>query len=67
MACTPPLLLSMSRQSSSRGVLLTCHISVSPSMPGSLDTVTVDLHIPSSSHTPLKVSPRDALFLLAKP
>ena len=57
MACAPPLLLSLIRQSSAQGVLLTCHILVSPSMPGSLETVTVDLHIPSSPHTPLKVPP----------
>ncbi|CAL5229785.1 g13174 [Coccomyxa viridis] len=60
MACTPPLLLSLVRQSSARGVLLTCHILVSPSMPGSLEAVTIDLHIPSSSQDPLKVAPKAA-------
>ncbi len=66
MACTPPLLLSLVRQSSARGVLLTCHILVSPSMPGSLEAVTIDLHIPSSSQDPLKVLPGDACALSAE-
>ena len=67
MACTPPLLLSLIRQSSARGVLLTCHVLVSPSMPGSLADVTIELHIPSSSQDPLKVPPRDASVPFAKP
>lgn len=60
MACAAPLLLSLVKQSSARGVLLTCHVLVSPSMPGSLEAVTIDLHIPSFSQAPLKVPPRDA-------
>jgi len=55
MACTPPLLLSLIKQSSSKGVLLSCHILVSPSMPGSLEAVSVHLQIPAASQTPLKV------------
>ena len=56
MACTPPLLVSLVRQSSAKGVLLTCHILASPSMPGSLEELSVDLHIPSALQAPLKVS-----------
>ena len=63
MACAPPLLLSLVRQSSARGVLLTCHVLVSPSMPGSLEAVTLDLHLPSSSQAPLKVPPGGACVL----
>ena len=59
MACTPPLLLSLIRQSSARGWLLTCHLLVSPSMPGSLRAVTVDIHLSTSSQAPLKVLPTD--------
>ena len=55
MACAPPLLVSLTSQSSAKGVLLTCHILVSPSMPGSLEDVSIDLHIPSAPQAPLKV------------
>ena len=55
MACAPPLLVSLTSQRSTKGVLLTCHILVSPSMPGSLEDVSIDLHIPSAPQAPLKV------------
>ena len=55
MACTPPVLASLVRQSSSRGVLLTCHILVSPSMPGSLEAVSISMLLPAISEAPLKV------------
>ena len=67
MACAPPLLLSLVSQSSARGVLLTCHVLVSPTMPGILEAVTLDLHLPSSSQAPLKVPPGGAFLLISKP
>ena len=55
MACTPPVLASLVRQSSSKGVLLTCHILVSPSMPGSLEAVALSMLLPVVSKAPVKV------------
>ena len=55
MACTPPVLASLIRQSSSRGVLLTCHILASPSMPGSLEAVFVSMLLSAVSKAPVKV------------
>ena len=55
MACTPPVLASLVRQSSSKGVLLTCHILVSPSMPGSLEAVAFSMLLPAVSRPPVKV------------
>lgn len=55
MACTPPVLASLISQSSSKGVLLTCHILVSPSMPGSLEAVALSMLLPAVSKAPVKV------------